>query len=366
MPEKQRLYYLDSMRIAMTVLVVMHHSALAYGGEGLHPYKATDLDAISAPLFSLFAGVNQSFFMAAFFLLSAYFIPNSFDRKGAGPFLKDRLIRLGIPIIAYMLVLLQINQFLLLVVLKGEAFRPAIGWNVGHLWFLQALILFSFAYALFRLMGERTSSNIALPDRHNFWIIIGVLALLTFVVRLAYPVGATILGMQPGHFVHYIAAFAAGIIANRNGWLAALDDGAGRYWGRVALITIPGLILIGALAGTLSDPMRAKLLLGGPNIFAFAFAIWESIMMVAVIIWMLVYFRKHYNTSGPWAVWLAANAYAVYIIHQTVLIAVNVGLHPVAVSSSVKFLVAVAVTVPLCFWLSALIRRLPVVQRVLG
>lgn len=128
---------------------------------------------------------------------------------------------------------------------------------------------------------------------------------------------------------------------------------------------MPGLILIGTLAGTLSDPMWAKLLLGGPNIFAFAFAIWESIMMVSVIIWMLIYFRRHGNSSGPWAAWMATNAYTVYI-HQTVLIAVNVGLHPVAVPSSDKFLIAVALTVLLCFWLSSLICKLPMVQRVLG
>jgi len=43
--------------------------------------------------------------MGLFLLISAYFVPGSFDRKGASRFLKDRLIRLGIPMAVYSWVL---------------------------------------------------------------------------------------------------------------------------------------------------------------------------------------------------------------------------------------------------------------------
>lgn len=43
--------------------------------------------------------------MGAFFLLAGYFIPGSYDRKGTGPFIKDRLIRLGIPMLVFYFVL---------------------------------------------------------------------------------------------------------------------------------------------------------------------------------------------------------------------------------------------------------------------
>ena len=39
--------------------------------------------------------------MGLFLLISAYFVPGSYDRKGAGRFLKDRLVRLGIPLALY-------------------------------------------------------------------------------------------------------------------------------------------------------------------------------------------------------------------------------------------------------------------------
>jgi glucan biosynthesis protein C len=34
-------------------------------------------------------------------LIAGYFTPGSHNRKGAGPFLRDRLVRLGIPLLIY-------------------------------------------------------------------------------------------------------------------------------------------------------------------------------------------------------------------------------------------------------------------------
>jgi glucans biosynthesis protein C len=39
--------------------------------------------------------------MGFFFLLAGYFTPGSYDRKGSKSFLLDRLIRLGIPLLIY-------------------------------------------------------------------------------------------------------------------------------------------------------------------------------------------------------------------------------------------------------------------------
>ena len=56
-----------------------------------------------------FCAVNQAYFMSLFLLISAYFVPGSYDRKGAGHFVKDRLIRLGIPLIIYSWIISPLN-----------------------------------------------------------------------------------------------------------------------------------------------------------------------------------------------------------------------------------------------------------------
>ena len=73
-----RLYFLDNLRIYLTILVIFHHAALAYGG-GRSWYVGRDpmTDEISPIFLTLFDIINQSYFMSAFFLLAGYFTPLS-------------------------------------------------------------------------------------------------------------------------------------------------------------------------------------------------------------------------------------------------------------------------------------------------
>jgi fucose 4-O-acetylase-like acetyltransferase len=43
--------------------------------------------------------------MGFFFLISGYFVPRSYDHKGSVSYLKDRLLRLGIPLLVFIFVL---------------------------------------------------------------------------------------------------------------------------------------------------------------------------------------------------------------------------------------------------------------------
>ena len=79
----------------------MHHTMIIYAGSGSFLYIEGRQDDITDALGGWFCAVNQAYFMSLFLLISAYFVPGSYDRKGAGHFLKDRLIRLGIPLIIY-------------------------------------------------------------------------------------------------------------------------------------------------------------------------------------------------------------------------------------------------------------------------
>ncbi|NJK93881.1 MAG: acyltransferase family protein [Bacteroidales bacterium] len=43
--------------------------------------------------------------MSLFFFISAYFVPASYDKKGASKYFTDRLMRLGIPLLVYIFIL---------------------------------------------------------------------------------------------------------------------------------------------------------------------------------------------------------------------------------------------------------------------
>jgi len=94
---RTRLFHIDNLRIYLTLLVIVHHAAIAYGGSGSWPVRDPSVDAISPIFLVFFMAINQTYFMSAFFLLAGYFTPRSLERKGSRRFLIDRLIRLGIP-----------------------------------------------------------------------------------------------------------------------------------------------------------------------------------------------------------------------------------------------------------------------------
>jgi glucans biosynthesis protein C len=76
-----RLLHVDNLRTALTALVVTHHAALGYSNIPGWYYVEPPTDS-SATLLDVLLLLNQAFFMGAFFLISALFVPGSYDRKG--------------------------------------------------------------------------------------------------------------------------------------------------------------------------------------------------------------------------------------------------------------------------------------------
>lgn len=77
-------------------------------------------------------------------------------------------------------------------------------------------------------------------------------------------------------------------------------------------------------------------------------------------------FRERFNSAGRLARFMADNDFSVYVFHPPILVLVTLALRDFAWHPLVKFAVAAAVAVPLCFVASSLVfRRIPVLKRVL-
>ena len=121
-------------------------------------------------MLGVFVLFNQAWFMGALFLLAGYFTPGSFERKGSGSFLKDRLIRLGIPLVIFYFVLSPISAIGLWLEPVPQIPGP-LTWgsywqtyphliDLGVAWFLALLLIFSLGYVAWRyLTRNRTSSS---------------------------------------------------------------------------------------------------------------------------------------------------------------------------------------------------------------
>ena len=374
-----RLFFIDNIRVLLTIQVLLFHLMIVYAGVGSWFYEEGREDFITGALGAWFVTVSQAFFMGLFLLVSAYFVPGAYDRKGPGRFLKDRLIRLGIPLVVYSWILRPPLVYLYLRSIQGlslswwhyfpgEYFKSNAVLGAGPLWFVETLLIFTVLYVVWRHLAGRGTARPAAETRFPSSFSVALFALLLglagFLVRLWRPIEWSFapLNLQLPFFAQYIALFILGLIAYRRNWLAGLSEPTGRLWLGVGICMIL-LFWPLALAGDMATSLEP--FLGGWHWQALAYALWESFLCLGMCIGLIYAFRRYWHGQGRLARFLSRNAYAAYIIHGPVITIMALAARNVVVHPLVKFGLVSLVAVPLCFGLSSLIRRLPYADRVL-
>jgi len=148
-----RLAYLDTLKVLLVVGVIAMHTAISYGLDGSWYLESYDeMSGAVVDLVTAVLGAGWLFGLGLFFLIAGRLSTRSLERKGPRLFAKDRLIRLGIPLVAYTLL---VSPFLEYVAYRENehgtgALWPFVREQVWHFapgptWFLEALLVFSLA-----------------------------------------------------------------------------------------------------------------------------------------------------------------------------------------------------------------------------
>jgi glucan biosynthesis protein C len=382
-PKRTRLFFIDNLRIVLTVIVVLHHLAIVYGASGHFPYKEARPDDLASIVLTLFTTVNAPYVMGFFFLISGYFAPGSYDRKGMGLFLKDRLLRLGVPVLFYIMVIDPLLGYALAVIVRGFAgsfwgyyVRHVGGYSdyglgVGPMWFIAVLLVFTILYGLWRRLARPTTklpqSDHKTPGNVAIAVFALFLGLVTWVVRIWYPIDRRVtillMSLEIAHLPQYIILFVVGIIAYRRNWFVGISDVVGKLWLGIAIVCIVLLPIIFVAGGVMEG--KVDLFKGGVQWQAVVTAFWEAFLCLGMVVGLLVWFRKRLNQQGTLAKAMSAGAYTVYIIHQPVLIFLGLVLSGFRLPHLLKFALVAPVAVALCFLLSNYIRKLPLARRIL-
>ncbi len=157
-----RTLWVDYLRSFLTVLVVAHHSSLAYTTfasfdkvayiRSTHPVVDTHrwigLD--------IFENFNDVFFMSLMFLIAGLFVVKSIQRKSPGAFVRDRFYRLFLPFLIGGTCLNLIAHYPSYLLAHGSGdlrayltdFFAVEQWPVGPPWFIWILFVFNIAFAL--------------------------------------------------------------------------------------------------------------------------------------------------------------------------------------------------------------------------
>jgi glucans biosynthesis protein C len=366
-----RLFYLDRLRVFLTILLLLHHTAIAYGASGSWIYVDADSGTtVTNILLSLFTAINQAFFMGLFFFISGYFVPRSYEKKGGVKFLKDRFIRLGIPLVFYFLIIgplieyfLHANHRMSLALFYKTEILTFHQFFIGPLWFVETLLIFNIIYVLYKKIVNSSKETLRFPTNRTLVKTAILLGIVAFAIRLIYPVGTGILGLQFGYFPSYILLFFIGIVSYRNNWLESISPAILKVWKRITIIAVPifpiGLILTGALNG----PLMVN---GGLNSQAIIYAFWEPFVCIGMCLLLLSFFEKKYNQMTYLFKWLSENAFTVYILHPPVIVSWSLLLHTLAIPAICKFVIVSILSLVITFTLAHVVRLIPYTRRVLG
>ena len=371
-----RLFFLDHLRVALTILVVLHHLAVIYGAAAVFYYVDPPGagDSLAQGVLAAFVLINQAYFMGLFFLISAYFTPGSFDRKGPGAFYKDRLLRLGIPLVAYVLVLSPIasispylsptpaDVFHVTPPFTWQKFPLALG--VGPLWFAEMLLFFGLGYVIWRLARRTRVQSSGRASSPPSYLAVGlfilVLATSSYLMRMVVPLGMAIpiLGFPTlAYLPEYLSFFILGIIAFRRNWFQTIPGSMGKVGFVVALAVTIVLAPLALSAG--------GAFVGNGTLQSAAYALWDSTFSVGICLALLTFFRRYTPRQSRFGRFLSQQAFTVYIIHIPVIVLLALAIRGIHLEAFLKFALAALIGVPLCFALAFLVRKIPFASRIL-
>jgi surface polysaccharide O-acyltransferase-like enzyme len=369
-----RLLYIDNLRILVISLVIVSHCSITYGGPGgwyfTDPANAPGIPFVLAVIDT----INQSFFMGFFTLVSAYFVLPSLLRKGREKFGHDRLIRLGIPLLFYVLVINPVLTILLLAfgaplpLPLATILNPVTGPAFGPMWFVWFLLLATGAYMLWTAYRPPAEpGSVPLKPVPGIAAIAGfglLLGIVTAVVRIFIPIGSTwLFNFQLPFFPQYIALFIVGIWAAENHWFDSIPD----HLGKICTVVALALIAIEPffMYSVLNSPGGISLVTGGLHWQTIAYALWEQMACVMIITSLIWVFSRRLNVQGPVTKAMAADSYTVYVFHPIVLVSLSLVFAGIALPQLAKFAVVLPLVIAFSFILAHLIRSIPGVDRVL-
>jgi glucans biosynthesis protein C len=355
--QKQRIIYVDVIKVFLTCLVVTHHAGQAYGPTGgVWPVE----DSSKTNWLGQFFFINASYMMGLYFFISGYFMLFSLNRKTNVQFIKERLVRLGIPLLVFtFFVFLPFNysgsaKHTNLFSFWADTYfnKPPIA--TGHLWFVASLLLYSFVYLLlFRNKNKAAKAVAAKPFKiYYLFIYIILLTVISGLVRLKYPIDVWrtwLIPVEVAHIPQYLSLFLIGALFNRYEWLDAFKLKTGILF---LIIAVAAYVLNETLPGDIKGYWLTESFV-------------ESLLCVGTSMALITLLRHYGNRSNAAIRSLSQNAYGIYLFHLLIVIVLQKFLTGWGVDANIKFIVVSLSGILLSLGFSEMLRQIEIIRRVI-
>ena len=375
-PQGQRLHWIDWLRVAAIASVLAYHTLRPFNTDDWH-VKNSDTSATLNMAMTIFS----SFGLAVLFLLAGVGVRFALRKRSWRTFIRERTTRLLVPFVAGTLLLSPIQGWLE-ATQKGTTPNPAVdlvGWwstviawalargfsptvfGVGyHLWFLGFLFGIS-VVALplcLWLLGARGRGVVDGLARRLDW----PGSSLAFVVPIYVLMGiGTIFGTEEHdwlEFAWYFGYFVAGFVLLGD---RRLIDGVRRdLWIALPTAVVATVLIVAGIPVPLDDLGSAEVpqRLATGALFALEGWTWTLVVLNLGL--------RAGRLQRPVSERVGDAVLPVYVIHQPVILAVAFVVVTWPLGITMKWVVLVAISLPVTLLLVALALRIPLTRVLLG
>jgi Acyltransferase family len=376
---KARNAALDRARTFLTLVVLLHHSVIPYTYFGhTDPKFWIGFDCVVL--------ATDSFFMAMFFFLSGLFVWPGLGRKALHVFLRDRLIRLGLPFAIAAVTIIPIAYYAIELRQHPETTFSAFWWKTvtvgpwpsGPLWFLWVLLAFDLtASLLYRLSSTLLDPINRLSLRAHerpaiFWLFFVVATAIVYIPLVVYygqnkwfdffgP-----FAVQASRVLLYAAYFFIGAGIGAANFDRGVLSASGRLpetrWFWLIVTLIPYCLMWGMI-------YIKREIIGNPYplpgwylaIYGLFFVLFSASILFAILAFFL-----HSKAPGPTLLdRMQADAYGMFLVHYPIVLWLQYWLFDFNWPAIAKAAIAFVVTVALSWAATAALRKIPGATRVL-
>lgn len=375
----QRLFFLDWLRICAFFVLILYHVGMYYVGWDWH-VKSVDASSAIEPLMRL----SSPWRLGLLFLISGVASSFMLAKVSAGSFMRQRSVRLLVPLVFGMFVIVPPQAFLEVVekvaytgsyadfmrlyisaypgFCRGTDCLIMPTWN--HLWFVAYLWAYTLLLgaimlawgARFKAVAARVGAMLT-----GWKLIVLPLALLATIRMLLVARFPTTHALVDDWFAHadFFSLFLIGaLVAHHQGFW---QEVARLRWAAlgVALACWAGISVYFAIPDDLLSDAHIQLLRPIQRV-AYAACEWCAIVAACG------FARQHLQFDSDKRRYLAQAVFPVYILHQSLIVVFAHYMKPMRFQPGVEALILVVLTLTVSFGVFEIVRRVGVLRPLFG
>lgn len=373
-----RIPAIDRARTFLTLVVVLHHSVIPYTYFG-------HTDPTYWIGFDMVVLANDSFFMAMFFFLSGLFVWPGLAHKAQHLFVRDRLLRLGLPFAIAVLTIIPIAYYALALQQSTELTFSAFWWKTvsvgpwpsGPIWFVWVLLAFDLtASLLYRLsptlvdpINRASQQGFGQPLR--FWLFLVAVTEVAYIPLLVhygvnhwFELGP--FSVQASRVLLYASYFFVGAgvgCANFDSGVLSTSGALPKSRWSWLLVTLIPYGLMWAMIYV------KRAILDNPPVSPWWYHLFYGtffVMFSASILFTIIAFFLHSRSPGPNLLdRMQGEAYGMFLVHYPIVLWLQYWMLDLGVPAIVKAAIAFVLTVISSWAVTAGLRKIPGAAHVL-